>query len=105
MALKGKYWREDKNAPFAILLGTIEAHCHPEAYDEAYEDLIQRARHPEGDAGINDFKEQLRTALQDTSKLPEDALFTAAQYSDGSDDRFLSRLWRDLYPNEPLPAS
>lgn len=103
MALTEKYWRNHPEAPFSVLLDTVEAYCHPEAHDEAYEDLITRVRSPEGDPAIQRFRSQLRDALRDRSALPEDALYAAAQYSDGSDRAFLERLWRDLYPDEPLP--
>jgi hypothetical protein len=99
----GKYWRNNPDAPFSVLLDTVEAHCHPETYDEAYDDLISRARNPEGDVAIQRFKEQLSAALTDVHAVPEDALFNAAQYDDGSDEAFLRRLWRDLYPDEPVP--
>jgi hypothetical protein len=99
----GKYWRDDPNAPFAQLLGAVETYCHPEAYDEAYDDLIGRARSPVGDEGIQRFKEQLIAALRDVYAVPEDALYEAAQYDDGADMAFLRRLWHDLYPDEPSP--
>jgi hypothetical protein len=42
----------------------------------------------------------------EADKLPEYALFTAAQYDDGSDEAFLRRLWRQLYGDEPVtPAT
>lgn len=86
-----------------MLLDTVEAYCHPEAYDEAYDDLISRAQDPDGDDAIKPFKEQLRIALMDPTALAEDALFEAAQYSEGSDTAFLRKLWSDLYPDEPAP--
>ena len=104
MSYTGKYWRENPDAPFAVLLDTVEAYCHPEAYDEAYDDLISRARNPQEDDLIQRFKEQLRVALLDPSTLPENSLFRAVQYDDGSDEMFLRRLWRDLYPEEPVPS-
>jgi len=35
------------------------------------------------------------------SRLPDDELFKAVDYGDGSDQAFLRRLWRDLYGDEP----
>jgi hypothetical protein len=32
--------------------------------------------------------------------LPDEELSEAVEYSDGSDERFLRRLWRDLYGDE-----
>jgi len=37
----------------------------------------------------------------DPSRLPDDELFKAVDYGDGSDQAFLRRLWRDLYGDEP----
>ena len=49
------------------------------------------------------FKSELRQALADPSQLPEDELLQCAvEYTDGSDEAFLRRLWRDLYGDEPV---
>jgi hypothetical protein len=50
------------------------------------------------------FKRELRQALQDPGKLPGDELSESVEYSDGSDEAFLRRLWHDLYGDEPLEA-
>src|ERR1700722_16159612 len=63
-----------------------------------YADLIDRARAPEpDDEEISVFKAELREALADPGRLPDDELFKAVDYADGSDERFLRRVWRDLY--------
>jgi hypothetical protein len=46
------------------------------------------------------FKSELREALRDPSQLPGDELFESVEYTDGSDEAFLHRLWRELYGNE-----
>ncbi|MFL6072359.1 MAG: hypothetical protein ACJ73S_03070 [Mycobacteriales bacterium] len=94
------FWRNNPDAPFATLLRVVEVHCHPESYDTAYEDLIDLARDPEPVEEMVRFKEQLREALGDPSRLPDGALFQAASFDDGSDEKFLRRLWRDLYGDE-----
>ena len=48
------------------------------------------------------FKAELRQALADPGRLPDDELFKAVDYADGSDERFLRRVWRDLYGDEPV---
>ena len=95
-----KYWLEDHDAPFAALLRVVHTQCHPESYDDAYEDLIEWAHDPEVAERLAAFKEQLRAALRDPSQVPAGALWTAAQYDDGNDQAFLERLWRDLYGGE-----
>jgi hypothetical protein len=95
-----KYWRKNPDAPFAALLSIVNTHCHPEAYDDAYEDLVESAHDPDADERLARFKEQLRQALRDPSQVPAGALWTAAKYDDGSDEKFLRRLWRDLYGDE-----
>ena len=48
------------------------------------------------------FKDELREALGATrASLPGDELFKAVDYDDESDERFLRRLWRDLFGGEP----
>jgi hypothetical protein len=95
-----KYWLEDHDAPFAELLRVVQTQCHPETYDYAYEDLVEWAGDPEVEERLAPFKEQLRQALRDPSQVPAGALWTAACYDDGSDEKFLRRLWRDLYGDE-----
>jgi hypothetical protein len=99
------YWAKNPQGPFATLIAVAATYCHPEAYDEAYEDLIGRARSPEPDDNeIRVFQAELREALADPGRLPDDELFMAVDYGDGSDEKFLRRLWRDLYGDEtPAP--
>lgn len=51
------------------------------------------------------FKAELRQALADPSQLPEGELDGAVEYSDGSSGKFLRRLRRDLYGDEPISSS
>lgn len=100
------YWYDDRGAPFGTLLRIVDAYCNPEAYDGAYEALAARVRlaNP-ADTGIVVFKAELTQLLRgDRDGLHVAALGTAAAYDDGDDDAFLERLWRDLYPDEVLPA-
>jgi hypothetical protein len=100
------YWQRDRNAPFAFFLGVISTYLHPDAGMTA-DDLAEWLRYPQpGEEAIR-FKDEFRQLLSgDADKLPEYALFTAAQYDDGSDEAFLRRLWRQLYGDEPVtPAT
>ena len=47
----------------------------------------------------------LREALADPGELPDNELFKAVQFSDGSNKAFLRRLWRDLYGDEPAAGA
>ena len=95
------YWARNPQGPFATLIGVAATYCHPEAYDGAYEDLIARARSAvPGDEEIHLFRAELREALTDPGQLPDNELFKAVQFSDGSNEAFLRRLWRDLYGDE-----
>ncbi|MFL6075385.1 MAG: hypothetical protein ACJ73S_18500 [Mycobacteriales bacterium] len=95
----GRFWREDKTAPFATLLSVVDTYCHPEASDWGYEELQRIARENTFEV-MPTFKAELREALADPSRLPKGALGLAAEYDDGSDEAFLRRLWRDLYGDE-----
>ncbi|MGH3205871.1 MAG: hypothetical protein ACRDOA_15840 [Streptosporangiaceae bacterium] len=100
------YWAKHPHGPFATLIAVAATYCHPEAYDGAYADLIDRARAPEpDDEEIRVFKAELREALSDPGRLPDDELFKAVDYGDGSDERFLRRVWRDLYGDEPVAGA
>jgi hypothetical protein len=96
------YWERHPDGPFVTLIAVAATHCGPGACDGAYEDLIGRARAPEpGDEEIGAFKAELQRALADPGQLPGDELSGAVEYSDGSDEAFLRRLWRDLYGGQP----
>jgi hypothetical protein len=97
------YWAKNPEGPFATLIAVAATYCHPEAYDGAYQDLVDRAHSAEpDDEEIRTFKTELREALADPGRLPGDELFKAVDYGDGSDERFLRRLWDDLYGDEPI---
>ncbi len=96
------YWAKNPHGPFATLIAVAATYCHPEAYEGAYTDLIARARAAEpSDEEILTFRTELREALADPSRLPDDELFKAVDYGDGSDQAFLRHLWRDLYGDAP----
>jgi hypothetical protein len=96
------YWARNPQGPFATLIGVAASYCHPEAYDGAYADLAARARSvvPD-DEEIHVFQAELREALADPDRLPDNELFKAVQFSDGTNEAFLRRLWHDLYGDEP----
>ncbi len=96
------YWERHPRGPFATLIAVATTYCGPDAYDGAYDDLINRARAPDpGDEEIGAFKAELQKALTDPSQLPGDELSHAVEYGDGSDEAFLRRLWHDLYGEQP----
>lgn len=96
------YWARNPQGPFATLIGVAATYCHPEAYDGAYEDLTARARSAApDDEEIRVFRTELQEALADPEQLPDNELFKAVQYDDGSNEVFLRRLWRDLYGDQP----
>ncbi|HLK77608.1 MAG TPA: hypothetical protein VKU77_28665 [Streptosporangiaceae bacterium] len=100
------YWAKHPDGPFATLIAVAATYCHPEAYGEAYADLVERARSAEpDDEEIGVFKAELREALAHPGRLPDDELFKAVDYGDGSDERFLRRVWRDLYGDEPVAGA
>jgi hypothetical protein len=106
MPVNEAYWAKNPQGPFATLIAVAATYCHPEAYDGAYEDLIGRAQSPEPDDDeIRVFKAELEDALGDPGRLPDDELFKAVDYGDGSDERFLHRIWHDLYGDQPVPSS
>lgn len=96
------YWAKNPEGAFTTLIAVAATYCHPEAYDGAYQDLVDRAQSAELDEEIRRFKTELREALADPGRLPDDELFKAVDYGDGSDERFLRRLWDDLYGDEPV---
>lgn len=102
--MNGFYWERHPDGPFATLIAVAATYCDPEQSAGAYESLKRLAKR-EDDEEMRVFKAELRRALADPSQLPDDELFEAVEYDDGSDEQFLRRLWRDLYGEEPLNKS
>jgi hypothetical protein len=92
------YWERHPDGPFATLIAVATTYLDPENYD--LESLKQIAKR-EDDEEMRLFKSELREALKDPSQLPGDELWESVEYSDGSDEAFLRRLWRELYGDEP----
>ena len=46
------------------------------------------------------FGRSCANQLADPGQLPDNELFKAVQFSDGSNEAFLRRLWHDLYGGE-----
>ena len=91
------YWERHPDGPFATLIAVATTYLDPENYDLG--ELKSLAKR-EDDEEMQTFKSELREALRDPSQLPGDELFESVEYTDGSDEAFLSRLWRDLYGDE-----
>jgi hypothetical protein len=50
------------------------------------------------------FKDELRQAIAHPDQVPCGELSSHVQYDDGSPEKFLRRLWRNLYGGEPVPG-
>jgi len=102
------YWRGDteKVVPFSTLLSFVEKFYHPEIRNDNYDVLISRARKNRADdSDMKRFKQDLTALLTgDREGLHPQALTQAAWYDEEDDTAFLQRLWRDLYPDEPIPS-
>lgn len=102
--MTGFYWERHPDRPFATLIGVSATYCSPDADTNDYERL-KRLANRQDDRKMQVFKAELAQALADPSQLPEGELDDAVEYDDGSDEKFLRRLWRDLYGDEPVPSS
>jgi hypothetical protein len=86
------------DGPFATLIRVATTYLHPEADDlESLQRLAKREDRPE----MRAFKAGLRQAITHPGQLPGAELSSHVQYDDGSPEKFLRRLWRDLYGDEP----
>ncbi len=99
--MAGFYWERNPDGPFATLIGIAATYCSPDADAEDYERLKRLAR-LDGDQQMVIFKAELRQALADPGQLPEGELEDAVEYLEENDEKFLHRLWRDLYGDEPV---
>jgi hypothetical protein len=83
------------------LIGVTATYCSPDA-DAADHERLKRLARREDDQQMRVFKAELRQALTDPGQLPEGELDSAVEYNDESEEKFLRRLWRDLYGDEPI---
>jgi hypothetical protein len=97
------YWERHPDGPFATLIRVATTYCSPDADEAAYEGLKRLVKR-ENVEEMRVFKDELREALRDPARLPDDELSESVEYDDGSDEAFLRRLWHDLYGDEPLEA-
>ena len=102
-------WRRDPNSPFAFFLRVVDTYLHPESGSDV-DELAEWLKNGEPKTEVIQFKDEFRRLLSgELDKLPQEALSTAAEYDDGSDEAFLRRLWHELYGDEPVhsgnPAS
>ena len=65
------YWERHPDGPFATLIRVATTYCSPDADEEAYEGLKRLAKR-ENDREMRVFKTELREALRDPTRLPDD---------------------------------
>lgn len=104
---KDESWVRDRDEPFGTLLSYCRTYLHPEIYYDNFETLKYACSLPEEEQNVDtkQFKVELRrVAAGDREGLPDGALSKAAEYDDGSEEKFVRRLWTEVFPDEPLPV-
>jgi hypothetical protein len=96
------YWIRHPDGPFVTLIAVATTYLHPEA--DELELLQERAKDDDDDPEMRAFKAELRQAINHPDQVPRAELSSHVQYDDGSPEKFLRRLWRDLYGDEPVTA-
>lgn len=94
------YWIRHPDGPFVTLIAVATTYLHPEA--DELELLQERAKDDAHDPEMLIFKAELRDAITHPDEVPRAELSSHVQYDDGSPEKFLRRLWRDLYGDEPV---
>ena len=85
MSVNQAYWARNPQGPFATLIAVAATYCHPEVYNDAYAELVERVRSaaPE-DEQIRVFRDELREALADPDSRPMANFQGRSTMSDGS---------------------
>lgn len=94
------YWKRHPDGPFATLIAVATTYLYPEA--DGPESLQERAKDDDDDPEMRVFKAELRQAIAHPGQVPRYELSSRVRYDDGSPRKFLRRLWRDLYGDEPV---
>ncbi|GAB3768408.1 hypothetical protein [Microlunatus parietis] len=85
---------------YGWLYRILENYLNPEINDfEELQGFVQS-----GDPLSNVFKRQLRDAMEGFNDGIEENIGSITAFDDGSGMLYLRRLWRDLYPGEPVPG-
>ncbi len=95
------YWKRHPDGPFAVLIRIATTYLHPEVDDL---ESLQRLAQLDDGQEMQAFKNELRQAIIHPDEVPRDELSSHVEYDDGSPEKFLLRLWRDLYGDEPVSA-
>ncbi|HEY3684566.1 MAG TPA: hypothetical protein VGL93_16150 [Streptosporangiaceae bacterium] len=98
--MTGSFWNRYPDAPYATLLGVIFNYLNPDANEDM--PALKRSLSHTDREWVRVFKEELRAVMRDPGVLPEGTLFEAASFEDGSERKFLDRLWRELYGDEQV---
>lgn len=93
------YWTRHPDGPFVTLIEVAATHLNPEMrHHELLRDRARRNDEPR----MRRFKAELREAIQHPERLPEGELEWNVEYNDADDMAFMTRLWKDLYGDEPV---
>jgi len=93
------YWTRHPDGPFVTLISVATTYLDAELHRP--EDLRKRAERND-DPEIRAFKAELREAILHPEQLPKGELDWNVEYDDADDEAFVSRLWKDLYGDEPV---
>ncbi|PRY00635.1 hypothetical protein [Allonocardiopsis opalescens] len=106
------WWKTDKDARFSELLRAVRTYYHPDTAQDGAPERLRRLVYRVENEGLRAefhdiprFLAELRAAIIDPGQVPDDELFNAACFEDGSDEAFLARVWHDIYPDRPLPTA
>lgn len=97
----------DTNHPFDALLSFAGDFFHPESSPDSIDELKEQCALPEDRQWpkTRRFKFEMKEVLLGhRDGLRRDELGDEAAFGDGTDELFLSRVWTECFPNEPLPG-
>jgi hypothetical protein len=93
------YWTRHPDGPFVTLIGVAATYLGPEMRRA---DALRTRAARNDDPQIRLFKAELREAILHPERLPEGELEWNVEYNDADDEAFMTRLWKDLYGDEPV---
>lgn len=100
-------WVRDRDKPYGTLISYAKTYIHPDDYYDGLDTLKRQVSRPIEKQNIDTktFVKELREVLEKRATgFPEGMFFRITGHDEDTDLEFLRTLWRELFPETPVPG-